>query len=164
MNIAVYEILYNRVYACISSNPLNPDLSFCRKYTSCILHGIFLFPISQPCLALCIIEQLLLNERPLSGAGLVAGIASGSSGVFILLACSFSILIYKWYKRRHSRVIPITQSTMRKLSADLERNEGKGPDLNYPNPNLTADAKYFCPWGKPFYELKISLVFSLFCS
>ena len=107
---------------------------------------------------MCIIEQLLLNERPLSGAGLVAGIASGSSCVFILLACSFSILIYKWYKRRHSRVIPITQRTIRKLSADLERNEGKGPNPNYPDPNFTADAKDFCLCGKPLNELKKSLV------
>ena len=136
------------MYACILSKPLNPDLSFCRKYTPCILHGIFLFPISQPCLALRIIGKLLLNERPLSGAGLVAGIASGSSGVFILLACSFSILIYKWYKRRHSRVIPITQRAIRKLSADLERNEGKGPTPTYPDPNFTTDAKDFCLCGR----------------
>ena len=98
----------------------------------------------------------------MSGAGIVAGITVGSSVAFILMAVSLSILIYKWYKRRHSRVIPITQRTIRKLSADLERNEGKGPDLNYPNPNLTADAKKFCPWGKPLYELKKSLVVACF--
>ena len=65
------------------------------------------------------------NERLLSGAGTVAGVTAGSSVAFILIAVTFSILIYEWHKRKHSRVIQTRQRTMRKLSADLERNDGK---------------------------------------
>ena len=56
--------------------------------------------------------------------GVLAGIAIGSSVALVLLVISLATVIYKWYKRKHGRVIQQSQRTIRKLSADLERFEG----------------------------------------
>ena len=56
--------------------------------------------------------------------GALAGIGIGSLVALILFAISLAMVIYKWYQRKHGRVIHVSQRTMRKLSADLERFEG----------------------------------------
>ena len=56
--------------------------------------------------------------------GVLAGIAIGSAVALILFVISLAMVIYKWYQQKHSRVIHLSQRTMRKLSADLERFEG----------------------------------------
>ena len=71
------------------------------------------------------------------GEAAIAGVTAGSSVAFILLACSSFILIYKWHQRKHSGVVHLSQHTMRKLSADLERNEGKGPNYILTNMQKT---------------------------
>ena len=41
--------------------------------------------------------------------GVLAGIAIGSSVALVLLVISLTMVIYKWYKRKHGRVIQQSQ-------------------------------------------------------